>query len=396
MSITPASVHARRSPVPQAPQTQRTAAQPDSLRIVVLGLTLRSSWGNGHATTWRALIDALVRRGHEVLFLERDTPYYAAHQDAVADLPGRLALYRDPAQLRQQHARDIADADLVIVGSYVPDGIGIGRWVQDTARGVTAFYDIDTPVTVAALERGECRYLQPELIPGYQLYLSFTGGPLLQRLQREFGAPLALPLYCSVDERRYRPEPAPKRCDLGYMGTYSDDRQPALEQLLLAPARHWRPGRFMVAGPQYPGHLRWPANVRRIEHLGPAEHLRFYAQQRFTLNLTRADMIAAGWSPSVRLFEAAACGTPIISDAWDGLETLFEPGREILIARSGEDVLRWLREMPETRRRSIGEAARWRVLREHTAGHRAQSLERYYDRAARHGTHARSPTETLS
>lgn len=351
------------------------------LDIVILGLTLRSSWGNGHATTWRALVDALCERGHRVLFLERDKPWYADNQDAVGDLRGRLELYNDLDELADRHADAVERADLVIVGSYVPEGIEVGDWVQSVARGVVAFYDIDTPVTLARLERGDCDYLHPRLIPHYHLYLSFSGGPSLDVLQQRYGSPLAVPLYCSFDPSRYYPESLEPRHDLGYMGTYSDDRQPVLERLLLHPARAWAEGRFVVAGPQYPASIEWPANVDRIDHLAPADHRRFYNGQRFTLNVTRADMVAAGWSPSVRLFEAAACGTPIISDPWAGLDTLFEPDEEILIARSGDDVLHWLRDMPDARRRRIGEGGRRRVLAEHTATHRAETLERYFDRA---------------
>jgi spore maturation protein CgeB len=161
------------------------------------------------------------------------------------------------------------------------------------------------------------------------------------------------------------------------MGTYSDDRQPTLDALLVEPARRWAGGRFVVAGPMYPPELRWPPNVRRITHLPPAEHRGFYNAQRFTLNVTRADMIAAGWSPSVRLFEAAACGTPIVSDWWAGLDTLLAPGTEVLVARDAAEALAIVREMPEAERRAIGDAARRRVLASHTAAHRAAELEAY-------------------
>ena len=202
-------------------------------------------------------------------------------------------------------------------------------------------------------------------------------GPTLERLEHGYGAPMARALYCSVDPALYYPENGTLRWDLGYMGTYSDDRQPALNELLLVPARRWKEGRFAVAGPQYPDSIRWPENVRRIQHLPPAKHRAFYNAQRFTLNLTRVDMVVAGYSPSVRLFEAAACGTPIISDAWEGLETLFQPGREILIAHSATEVLEWVLDLPASEQFEIGERARRRVLAEHTSAHRAAELEGY-------------------
>jgi spore maturation protein CgeB len=346
-------------------------------RIVILGLSITSSWGNGHATTYRGLIREMVGRGHDVLFLERDVPWYAAQRDLPRPPHGRTVLYRDLPELRSSHEGDVRDADLVIVGSYVPEGVAVGEWVTRTAGGSTAFYDIDTPVTLAKLARGDEEYLSAALIPRYHLYLSFTGGPTLERLEREYGSPMARPLYCSVDPELYRPVSTRRVWDLGYMGTYSADRQPGLERLLLEPARCWPSGRFTVAGPQYPAAVAWPRNVRRIDHLPPAEHRQFYNAQRFTLNLTRADMAAAGWSPSVRLFEAAACGTPIISDSWPGLERLLVPGRELLVAHRTAEVLEYVRDLSESERRLIGERARRRVLAEHTAAHRAAELEGY-------------------
>jgi spore maturation protein CgeB len=349
--------------------------QAPCLDIVILGLSITSSWGNGHATTYRALVRELVRRGHSVTFLERDVPWYAAHRD-LADPPyGRTILYGGLAELKQRWTPLVREADVVIVGSYVPEGVPVAHWVLDHARGVTGFYDIDTPVTLAKLEAGDEEYLTAALIPRFDLYLSFTGGPILDRLERRYGARSAQPLYCSVDPEIYRPSPEPIRWDLGYLGTYSPDRQPKLDSLLAEPARLWREGQFVVAGPQYPADISWPANVERIEHLPPPEHASFYNAQRFTLNVTRDAMVAAGWSPSVRLFEAAACGVPIVSDWWEGLDSLFAPGEEILVARSGPEVVAILRDTPEARAREIGEAARRRVLAEHTAAHRAEALE---------------------
>jgi spore maturation protein CgeB len=347
------------------------------LRIVIIGLSITSSWGNGHATTYRGLVRELSRAGHDVLFLERDVEWYAANRDLPNPPHGRTVLYRSLDELKQTFATDIEGADLVIVGSFVPEGSEVGRWVVDHAGSVTAFYDIDTPVTLAKLARGEQEYISRDLIPRYDMYLSFTGGPTLDRLEQEYGAPLARPLYCSVDPELYYPEAVSHQWDLAYMGTYSDDRQPGLSRLLITPAARWPEGRFAVAGPQYPADIRWPSNVHRIEHLPPAQHRAFYAAQRFTLNLTRADMIAAGFSPSVRLFEAAACGTTIVSDRWDGLDTFFMPEQEILVADSPDDVLGWLRELPDEERLAIGARGRARVLAEHTAAHRAAELEAY-------------------
>jgi spore maturation protein CgeB len=360
------------------------------VRIVVLGLSITSSWGNGHATNFRGLVRALAGRGHDVLFLERDVPWYANHRDLAEPPFGRTELYSSVADLRQRFTADVAQADAVIVGSYVPDGVAVGEWVVATATGVRAFYDIDTPVTMAALRHDACAYLSTDLLRRYDLYLSFTGGPLLEHIERELGSPRARAFHCLVDPDAYRPADAvpPRwRWDLGYLGTYSDDRQPVVDALLCEPARRLGEGRFVVAGPQYPATVTWPANVERVEHLPPAEHAGFYAAQRFTLNVTRADMVAAGWSPSVRLFEAAACGVPVISDWWEGLDHFFRPGEEILIAADADEVLRHLADVDDERRAAIGGAARRRVLAEHTAVHRAAELEAHVAGIRQRPTH---------
>ncbi|HEY0206674.1 MAG TPA: glycosyltransferase [Acetobacteraceae bacterium] len=358
------------------------------MRIVILGLTITSSWGNGHATTYRGLVRGLARRGHQVLFLEWDKPWYADNRDMPAPPWGETRLYSGLDELAGRWSGAIAAADLVVVGSYVPDGAAVGALAQRLAGGTVAFYDIDTPVTLAALETGACDYLTPELLRGFDLYLSFTGGPTLQYLEATLGARAARALYCSADPEVYRPDPDTQpTLDLGYLGTYSRDRQPTVDVLLCQPAQAWPEGRFAVAGPLYPAEIAWPANVERVEHLAPDRHRAFYAGQRFTLNVTRADMIQRGYSPSVRLFEAACCGVPIISDWWAGLDAFFKPDEEILIARDAGEVLRVLRSMPEARRREVADAARARVLGAHTGDHRAAELEAYAAEAAQ-GAHA--------
>jgi spore maturation protein CgeB len=347
------------------------------LKIVILGLSITSSWGNGHATTYRGLARELSGRGHDILFLERNLPWYAENRDAPVLPYCRVAIYDGLEELTQEHLWEVREADLVLLGSYVPDGIEVAEWMFGIAKGIKAFYDIDTPVTLERLRSKDCAYLRPDLIPRFDLYLSFTGGPVLDYLEHVYGARAALPLYCSVDPELYYPEAKEPKWDFGYLGTYSLDRQDSLDVLLMEPARRWPEGRLVVAGPQYPPQIDWPPNVERIDHIPPPEHRGFYNALRFTLNVTRASMVRAGYSPSVRLFEAAACGTPIITDPWEGLESFLKPGEEILVARSTEDVLLAVRDMPGERRMEIGRRAREKVLAAHTARHRAEELEQY-------------------
>jgi spore maturation protein CgeB len=363
------------------------------LHIVVLGLSLSSSWGNGHATTYRSLLKGLAQRGHDLLFLERDVPWYAETRDLIDPGFCRLAFYDSLAELAR-YAAEVARADAVIVGSYVPQGRQVIDWLLERAQGVKAFYDIDTPVTLADVEAGTCSYLADQQIGEFDLYLSFTGGPLLERLIRQHHARAAVALYCSVDEEYYRPRRRAKTWDLGYLGTYSSDRQPALERLLLEPARRRPDLRFVIAGAQYP-RMRLPDNVEHLAHLAPDQHAAFYSSLRWALNITRTQMVHTGYSPSVRLFEAAACGTPLISDPWPGLETLFEADAEIVLADRPQATLAALA-LPEQKRRRVAHGARRRILREHTAQHRAAELETMLLAAARGGTLNGSPNPVLA
>ena len=342
--------------------------------IVVLGLSLSSSWGNGHATTFRALIGALHAAGQRVLFLERDVPWYANSRDLPDPDFCELQYYTSVEDLLERWTAQLQSARAVIIGSYVPEGVAVIDALDKLDLAQLCFYDIDTPVTLAKLDRGDEEYLARRQIPLFDTYFSFSGGPVLDRLEQQYGARSAQALYCSVDDARYSPSGETQHWDLGYLGTYSPDRQPTLERLLIEPARRMPERRFVVAGPQYPDDIQWPDNVERISHLPPAEHRSFYNRQRWTLNVTRADMIAAGWSPSVRLFEAAACGTPVISDVWDGIESLLPDGEAIILARTSEDVVAALESTDDTRRNAIADQARQRVLAGHTATARAAEL----------------------
>jgi spore maturation protein CgeB len=353
-----------------------------TLDIVIFGLSMTSSWGNGHASTYRALVKALHQRGHRITFLERDVPWYRAHRDLHDPPYCRTELYTSLVDVPRRYGNLVAKADLVIVGSYVPDGKVLADWVTMHARGVTAFYDIDTPVTLAALEAGRAEYISAALVPRFDLYLSFTGGPVLELIESRYGSPRARTLYCSVDPQLHYPVEAPQRWSLGYLGTYSHDRQEALQELLLEPARGLADQHFVVAGPSYPPDTLWPRNVERIDHVAPGLHSEFYGKQRYTLNITRSNMIRSGFSPSVRLFEAAACGVPIISDRWRGIDSVFKPDEEILVLDAPEQVVEVLRELPEERRLQLAQAGRKRVLLDHTSDRRARQLEQYYEEAA--------------
>ncbi|TIQ36172.1 MAG: glycosyltransferase [Mesorhizobium sp.] len=344
-----------------------------TLDIVFLGLSLSSSWGNGHATTFRGLLRALNKLGHRVTFLERDVPWYAHHRDLRDPDFCDLRYYDTVNELRRNHQRDLQQADVVVVGSFVPEGRAVIDDLASVCTGQFCFYDIDTPVTLARVAEDDCDYLARRQIPYFDVYFSFTGGPTLERLELEFGARRAEPLYCAVDPERHYRNRNVIEWDLGYLGTYSPDRQRTLEALLLEPARRLPDRRFVVAGSQYPREIAWPDNVERIEHLPPAEHAGFFSRQRYTLNVTRTSMVAAGWSPSVRLFEAAACGTPIISDQWPGLDCFF-PASAIETAGCAQDVIAILLGRSNRARLMMARQAHSLVMARHTGAARAREF----------------------
>jgi spore maturation protein CgeB len=352
------------------------------MKIVVFGLTISSSWGNGHATLWRGLCKALARRGHRVMFFERDVPYYAQARDLHDITGGKLVLYAEWEEVRASARRDIDDADVVIVTSYCPDAIAATE-LACAARALSVFYDLDTPVTLARLAQSESvPYIGPRGLADFDLVLSYTGGAALEQLQSRLGARRTAPLYGHVDPQVHGPAaPQPHyRADLSYLGTYSLDRQARLEALLVAPARSRPQHRFLIGGAQYPQDFPWSPNIYFVQHLPPSEHAAFFSSSRLTLNVTRAPMAQMGWCPSGRLFEAAACGVPVLSDAWEGLDRFFTPGHDILVAdASGEALAAVDRDDAELAR--IGRAARERVLAEHTSDHRADELLAILNRA---------------
>jgi spore maturation protein CgeB len=347
------------------------------MRIVIFGLSVTSAWGNGHATLWRGLIRALTRSGHTVQFFERDQPFYAPHRDPFAVAGAQVILYEDWDDIRSLARRSVAEADVIIITSFCPDARAADRLTRLYSHGLHVFYDLDSPVTLAQLGDG----IYPDYLPidglaHAHLVLSYAGGRALDALSTELGARLVLPLYGHVDPDEHKPIHGrpPFTAALSYLGTYSQDRQSALQRLFLDTARK-RPGqRFLLAGAQYPDTMETPANVQRVEHVPPARHASFFAGSKFTLNITRRPMAEVGYCPQGRLFEAAACGAAILSDRWEGIETFLEPGREILLVETTDDVEAAL-DMSDLEARHIGQEARQRVLQDHSSTRRVRELE---------------------
>jgi len=348
------------------------------MHFVIFGLTVSSSWGNGHATLWRSLLKAMSPRGHTASFYEKNVSYYADTRDGwTAPAGTRLRLYDSIRDIQEEATRELAHADAAFCTSYCPDGPAASRIILDSRAAIKGFYDLDTPVTLSAIESdGKVPYLPSEGLGGFDLVLSYTGGRALDDLQAKLGARRVAPLYGSVDPESHCPMAGlPEfRGVLCYLGTYASDRQDALEELFLKPAAHMPRERFVIGGAQYPDSFPWGENIYFVRHLPPQLHSAFFCSARATLNVTRRSMAEYGYCPSGRLFEAAACGAAIVSDCWEGLDKFFEPGQEILQAQSAADVEEALL-LSDVELRRIGTAARSRALEEHTADRRVMELE---------------------
>ena len=358
------------------------------MHFQIFGLSISSSWGNGHATLWRGLLKAMARRGHSVTFYERDVPYYASTRDGWEPPKGvRLRLYESLADVRREAEEELRVADVAMCTSYCPDGAVVSRLVSDAPSAVRTFYDLDTPVTLDALHANKAvAYLPEDGLQNFDLVLSYTGGRALDELQSRLGARFVAPLYGSVDPETHAPAPRMNefRSSLCYLGTYAADRQPALEELFIKPAAEMPALRFALGGAQYPAEFPWTDNIFFVRHLPPAMHPAFFCSSRATLNITRRAMAEYGYCPSGRLFEAAACGTPILTDWWEGLDAFFTPGEQILRVDTAEDVTAAL-QLSDAELLRVRDAARERTLQEHTAEHRVMELERICEQTIRSG-----------
>lgn len=347
------------------------------MRIIIFGLTVSSSWGNGHASLWRGMLRALAGQGHEIVFFEKTVSYYADTRDAWPIPTGvEVRFYDGIGDIVEGLAAESYRADVAMVTSYCPSGAEICRLLMKYVTGLTVFYDMDTPVTLRSLHQGaKVFYLPEEGLGAFDLVLSFTGGRALAELRSRLGAKRVQPLYGWVDGGCYRKvQPCAEYSSaLSYLGTYAADRQPALQELLLKPADRYPAQRFFIAGAQYPDDFPWAPNIHFVRHLPPDLHPAFFCSGRATLNITRSAMKEFGYCPSGRLFEAAACGVPIVTDAWEGLEEFFEPGLEILRVETSQQVVQVL-EMSDRELQQIADAAQTRVMEDHTAENRASQL----------------------
>ncbi len=350
------------------------------LDLVIIGRSILSSYGNNTAALYRGLINELAQQGHRTTFLEPFNNVAAGYRDLLRSPYCEVWTYASTDQLMDHYTAAIRSADVVMLGNGIPDTDRVAHWIATEARGITIYYDSNLARTRDSLAEGN---IYPDCITcgsiaNFSLFLSTTGGPALKQLADEYQLGFARPLYESVDPYSFYRTDVDKTYDLGFIGNFKAERTSQLEELLIGPANYTPNRQFALAGDHYPVNRIWPQNLTYLEHLPETNHVDFYNRQRATLVLSRADRRELGYTPSRRLLAAAACGVPVLTDAWEGLEEFFEPGREVFSVAAKQDVLDVLYHTDKDLRRRVGSAARGRIMEGHTTAHRARQLLGYW------------------
>lgn len=355
------------------------------LRIAFFGSSLVSSYWNGAATYYRGLLRALAGLGHAITFYEPDAYDRQRHRD-IPDPPwARVVVYpgKDEAAALAQVRAAVQTADVVIKAS----GVGVydallERAVPDGVRSkqLAVFWDVDAPATLERL-RANPRDPFRGCISSYAAVLTYGGGDAVVSAYRDLGAKLCVPVYNALDPETHHPAPASARyrADLSLLANRLPDREARIEQFFFEPARRLPQRRFLLGGSGWTQDAARP-NVNVLGHVPTQQHNAFNCSALAVLNVARDSMAAVGFSPATRVFEAAGAGACLITDAWRGIEQFLEPDREVLVAAGADDVVAHLEGLSPERARQIGEAARRKVLAQHTYGVRALLVERLLSR----------------
>jgi spore maturation protein CgeB len=352
------------------------------MNIAFFGSSLVSAYWNGAATYYRGIIRALAARGHRVTFYEPDAFERQSHRDIPDPDWARVVVYpatEDGVARALDHARG---ADLVVKAS----GVGVFDELLDkavldlrTPNGLAVFWDVDAPAT---LDRLESHPDDPfhALVPRYDLVLTYGGGDPVVRAYERAGARLCVPIYNALDPTTHFPtDPDPRFAgDLGFLGNRLPDREVRVEEFFLRAAAQCPERTFLLGGNGW-GDKPMPANVKYLGHVYTRDHNTFNCSALAVLNISRESMARYGFSPATRVFEAAGAAACLITDAWEGIETFLEPESEVLVARHGDEVAERLLGLTPERAQAIGQAARRRILSEHTYAHRAAQVEAVLD-----------------
>lgn len=351
------------------------------MQIAFFGSSLVSAYWNGAATYYRGIIRALAERGHRVTFYEPDAFGRQQHRD-IEDPPwARVVVYSAEGTSELYRALHGArTADLVVKAS----GVGVFDELLErevlqlkSPRTQVAFWDVDAPATLQRMDENPDDPFRP-LAGRYDWIFTYGGGPPVVEAYRRLGARECVPIYNAVDPATHHPVGRDARYQgtLAFLGNRLPDREARVEEFFFGPARALAGDRFLLGGSGWDRGIALPANVGYLGHVFTRDHNALNCTPRAVLNISRQSMAAYGYSPATRVFEAAGAGGCLITDAWKGVEQFLEPGREVLVARDGGEVVERLVRLSAARARQIGDAARMRVLAEHTYAHRAAQLDR--------------------
>jgi spore maturation protein CgeB len=364
------------------------------MNIAFFGSSLVSAYWNGAATYYRGVVRALHGRGHDVTFYESDAYDRQKHRDIPDPDYATVVVYPHQGTDGVRRCLDAAaGADLIVKasGNGVHDDL-LEAAVADlkTPRNLVCFWDVDAPATLERVQQNPADPFGP-LIPRYDLILTYGGGDPVVDAYQALGAQRCVPIYNALDPDTHHPVPPDERfaADLGFLGNRLPDREARVEEFFLRPAAAL-PGKQLMIGGSGWHDKPMPANVRDVGHVYTRDHNAFNCTPRAVLNVNRDSMARYGFSPATRVFEAAGAGACLITDAFVGVETFFEPGAEILVARDGDEVAEHVRSLTADRARHIGRAALRRVLAQHTYAHRAELLESVLN-GARRGGRAAAP-----
>jgi spore maturation protein CgeB len=357
------------------------------LRIAFFGSSLVSAYWNGAATYYRGIIRALAARGHRVTFYEPDAFERQKHRDLADPSWARVVVYEPTEAAVAAALAEARGADIVVKAS------GVGVFDELLERGVlearapgarAIYWDVDAPATLDRVAGDPGDRFRP-LIAEYDLVLTYGGGEPVVSAYEGLGARRCVPIYNAVDPETHHPVPPDPRfaCDLAFLGNRLPDREARVEEFFLRAARLSPERRFLLGGNGWHDKAL-PANVRALGHVYTRDHNALNVTATCVLNINRDSMAAYGFSPATRVFEAAGAGACLLTDPFAGLELFLEPGREVLVAADGQEVAEQLARISTAGARSIGAAARRRILAEHTYEHRAVTLERLLDAGGIH------------
>ncbi|MFC3070394.1 CgeB family protein [Phenylobacterium soli] len=348
------------------------------MKIAFYGSSLLSSYWNGAATYYRGMLFELARRGYDITFYEPDAFDRQSHRDIDPPDWARVVVYPATETACQAVIGAAAGADVVVKASGVgvfDDELLEGVMAVAPAHAVKIFWDVDAPATIASL-RADDGLVMHRVLPKLDMVLTYGGGPPVIAAYEALGARFCRPIYNALDPATHHPVGADPRYagDLNFLANRLPDREARVEEFFLKPAAALADRRFLIGGEGW-GDKSMPANVRKAGHVGTADHNAFNTSALAVLNVARDSMADVGFSPATRVFEAAGAGACLITDAWEGIELFLTPEEEVLVARDGQDVADHLLRLTPERARAIGEAARQRILSEHTYARRAAEVD---------------------